>query len=74
MEQREPNDWTPFHEVDQAVEHLYWLLFRRWRKRRLRNSAVAKDVQDALADLRPMVREAYGTWRRLALYRPEEEK
>lgn len=69
----ERDDWTPFYEVTEAVEHLRWLVFRRWGHRELKDSDVAKDVQDALDDLRPLVGEATGIWRRLARYRPRRD-
>lgn len=68
-------DWTAFHEVDEALSHLHWLVYRRWRRQR-RVSAqppVAKEVEDALRDLRPLLREARGIWGRLARYRPGAE-
>lgn len=67
-------DWRPYHEIDDVLEHLRWLVFRRWSRQSARDAEVAKDVQDALMDLRLIVREAHGTWRRLGRYRPGKEE
>lgn len=68
-------DWTPFHEVEASLDRLATQVLVRWRPRNARTQEppVADLLQDALLDLRPLVREACAVWRRLRLYLPADQ-
>ena len=55
-----------FEEVDEAVQHLYDLVHRRWHPRSEEQEKVLegtpKDVCDALEDLREITLELKGLW------------
>ncbi|HBP17946.1 MAG TPA: hypothetical protein DEA08_09145 [Planctomycetes bacterium] len=54
---------TAFEEVDEAVQHLYDLVHRRWHpKSEVVASTPPKDVCDALEDLREITLELKGLW------------
>lgn len=67
-------DWQPYREIDEALDKLASLVLSRWRPRNAETHAppLPRDLKDALLDLRPLVREACGVWRRLGQYAPEE--
>jgi hypothetical protein len=70
------NDWTPFEEIQDAIETLHALAWQRWHPRNPETSEVpvAKDVRDALVDLRPIADEARALWKHLARYAPNAPK
>lgn len=68
-------DWTPYHELEEALDHVRWLVQERWPERR-RDSAgrpIAPEILAALAELRPQVEESLETWGRLSRSLPAEE-
>ena len=67
-------DWTAYHEIDEALRVLSELVLLRWRPRnaRLHEPPVARVVQDALLDLRQVVREGRAIWLQLSEYAPRE--
>jgi len=69
-------DWTPFYELRDAIETLHALAWQRWHPQNPETKVlpIAKDVRDALQDLRPIVDEARGLWKWLARYEPNAPK
>lgn len=69
-----PANWGPYREIDETLDKLACLVLSRWRPRNAEahEPPLPKELKDALLDLRPLVREACGVWRRLGRYAREE--
>lgn len=65
-------DWSPFHELRGPIEALYALAWVRWHPQNPETAdlPVARDVRDALQDLRAIVKEARALWSWLERYAP----